>query len=366
MNTVTIEDSSSAFGLLVQTADWLLLSTLVLLIAQVAVICLAGKSPGIRNAIWRMALTSLLLLPVLQWLLPEIQVRIPISFSSTLPVSDAVLGNYAGMAMAVVALLIAFGAMRNLLQLLMDLLAVSRATRHTTPCADAELAGLLDNLCQHNGITQPVSLYLADSVASPCTWGVFQHRVILPANALDWNHEVCHCVLGHELGHVARNDWFFFILGRVTASLYWFNPLVWTALAGLEAEAEKACDDIAIDDSGCRFMYADCLLSMAENMRPGAIYSKPAMLGNHSQLSKRIAHILHPHPDRHFIPRESFIPYLFATTLLTTGLASVQVLFQADQSGTSNTVQIEKLIPIHYVPAHSQEFNTLMASVGDH
>ena len=337
--------------------DWLVVSTLILLMAGLLNFFLARKSPSFRNANWRMAFVALALLPLLQWLGPELGIAIPISLNESLANSSLAFMPSMTNLLVWLALLYCMGAAFNLFKLTSDIRAVMRSSTNCQPCENPELAAQLAELRQRNGVTQPVSLSLSSAVKSPSTWGVFKHRIILPTAAQNWEPVSSQCVLGHELGHIARNDWFFYVLSRLVASLYWFNPLAWSALARLEAEAEKSCDDIAIDDSGCQFAYAECLVSMAQTMLPGASKYKPGMLGNAHQLTQRINHILHPQADRHHIPRESFLPYLFTAVVLTCCLSSLHFNFQTKEDSQLPGL----LIPVHFVPANSDEFDLLMS-----
>lgn len=337
--------------------DWLVVSTLILLMAGLLNFFLARKSPSFRNANWRMAFVALALLPLLQWLGPELGIAIPVSLNESLANGSLAFMPPLANLLVYLTLLYCAGAAFNLLKLTGDIRAVIRSSTTCQPCDNPELAAQLAELSQRNGVTQPVSLYLSSAVRSPSTWGVFRHRIILPTAAQNWGTVSNQCVLGHELGHIARNDWFFYVLSRLVASLYWFNPLAWSALARLEAEAEKSCDDIAIDDSGCQFAYAECLVCMAQTMLPDASKYKPGMLGNAHQLTQRINHILHPQADRHHIPRESFLPYLFTAVALTCCLSSLHFNFQAKEDSQLPGL----LIPVHFVPANSDEFKLLMS-----
>src|SRR6185437_5803676 len=71
--------------------------------------------------------------------------------------------------------------------------------------------------------------------------------------------------LVHELEHVRRRDWPIQILARVVCAMYWFHPLVWTAVRRLSVEAERACDDAVLIqcDSAA---YAEQLVRLARRL----------------------------------------------------------------------------------------------------
>jgi beta-lactamase regulating signal transducer with metallopeptidase domain len=53
-------------------------------------------------------------------------------------------------------------------------------------------------------------------------------------------------VLLHELSHAKRLDCAARLVGQLACAVYWFNPLAWLALTWLQAESERACDDLVL------------------------------------------------------------------------------------------------------------------------
>ena len=95
----------------------------------------------------------------------------------------------------------------------------------------------------------------------PMTWGLWRTRLLLPAQAAEWPAEQRRAVLLHELGMAKRRDCLT-QLGRGCAfALYWFNPLVWVAWRRIQAERERACDDLVLNTGHAASAYAEHLLS---------------------------------------------------------------------------------------------------------
>ena len=78
------------------------------------------------------------------------------------------------------------------------------------------------------------------------TWGVWQPKVILPAEARGWPEDRIRIVLAHELAHVRRGDWLVQLAAELLRAIYWFNPLLWIACRQLRRESEHACDDAVL------------------------------------------------------------------------------------------------------------------------
>jgi hypothetical protein len=68
-------------------------------------------------------------------------------------------------------------------------------------------------------------------------------------------------ILAHEAMHARRRDGWWSLLAQLFASLLWFHPLAWWALAALRHDQELACDAAVLRErNGCRRSYAQAML----------------------------------------------------------------------------------------------------------
>ena len=244
-----------------------------------------GHSAAARVALLRLALVLTLALPVLVMLLPALRIEtgappppillpaaadISVPYTApAAPVIDwrlAVIGAYAAIA-AVLLIRLAF-----------DIAALSRVSRSARRVDDAGWRQALQRACPD------ARLLVSDRIAAPLSWGV--HPVIvLNAAALE-RPEDAEAVLTHEAGHIRRGDWLFLILARVTAAVFWFNPLVWWLHGELVQRSEEAVDAYAVARLD-RTAYASALLGFAGTLSLGA--ANGMMKGG---LARRISLIL--------------------------------------------------------------------------
>ena len=105
-----------------------------------------------------------------------------------------------------------------------------------------------------------------DARLSPITWGWLKPTILLPATASDWSPNRLRPIVQHELAHIARADWPLLLLADLTASLYWFHPLVWVMRRRIRVESEKACDDSVLRFGTTPGAYAELLLEIARSM----------------------------------------------------------------------------------------------------
>jgi hypothetical protein len=77
--------------------------------------------------------------------------------------------------------------------------------------------------------------------------------------------EARQAALVHELTHIKRHDRRTQAIAQLACALYWFNPLVWYAAAGLARERERACDDEVLRFGAKPSAYATLLLDLARS-----------------------------------------------------------------------------------------------------
>lgn len=113
------------------------------------------------------------------------------------------------------------------------------------------------------GLTSPVAVRQLRRDASPHVAGLFRSVVMMPPSAATWTLEARQAALVHELTHIKRRDRSTQALAQLACALYWFNPLVWYASAGLARERERACDDAVLRFGAKPSDYATLLLDIA-------------------------------------------------------------------------------------------------------
>lgn len=108
----------------------------------------------------------------------------------------------------------------------------------------------------------PVSKGIKQSefVDSPFVLGLIRPVIYLPFGME--SGDVAY-VLAHEEAHIRRRDHWWKPLGFLLLSIYWFNPLLWTAYILLCRDIEAACDEKVIKNMGRedRRAYSTALLN---------------------------------------------------------------------------------------------------------
>ena len=145
------------------------------------------------------------------------------------------------------------------------------------------------------GTGAPIPVYLAEGLASPCLFGVFQPAVFVTPEAAK-NPDILRHVLAHELTHYAHKDHIWSLLRILALALHWYNPLVWLAVVLSKRDGELACDEGAVArlGEGERIPYGRTLVDMVacQSLRPSDLLScSTAMSGGKKSIQQRISRL---------------------------------------------------------------------------
>lgn len=303
--TPALTDPHTAFAIDL-AIDILLKASVVIAVAGLANWWMRRASAALRNAVWTVALGSLLLLPLLSATLPTW--RLP-PFDATIDAKVAVASDpgyqpeqgdrdAAGAAYAAtsggshvrngssrtsaevgpmpetraaralsaidIALLIWYSGVLVLLgRIGLNGLRIHRMTQEAKEPA-AELSERANRLVTGAGIERPVRILMSDAARAPLTWGALAPVVILPEAAANWPDERTRVALLHELAHIKRWDYPALLIAEIACAIYWLNPLVWLAAKQGAMERERACDDEALYSGVPSDVYAGHLLAIAQ------------------------------------------------------------------------------------------------------
>ena len=108
------------------------------------------------------------------------------------------------------------------------------------------------------------NIYFSDKVDSPAVYGIIKPRIVIPES---FKGKDLGYIIRHEKTHIKRLDNLWRILGFITASVHWFNPLSWVFLNAFLNDLELACDEMAVAgfEKEKRKEYARTLLECSQS-----------------------------------------------------------------------------------------------------
>jgi beta-lactamase regulating signal transducer with metallopeptidase domain len=253
-------------------------TTAVLLSAAILASLLRRAAPSTRHLVWHSGIVIALLAPFIAPLAPRIVVpwvplvpTVPtVEFQVAPTVSTAPsieLATQQNVALGTIGTLGTLGTFVVgswfLFCWLLSGLSVWRGSRPAPEAWVNEARGI----CQRLKLRAPISVRQSRRDSSPHVAGFFRSVVMMPPSAASWTVEARHAALVHELTHIKRHDRRTQAIAHLACAIYWFNPLVWHAAAGLARERERACDDQVLQFGAKPSAYATLLLDIARTAR---------------------------------------------------------------------------------------------------
>jgi len=308
-------------------------SAIVLGVVWMAALLLRKRSAAARHVVWTTGFAALLALPLLSVSLPAL--RVPVApqwlppdlfFETTATLRNSEAPAVQPASTAVHAgtvpwrpnwpLWLAFawlgGAALSFSHMLVGWIAVQRMRRNARPFPA--------------GIESGVGVLETAPGSMPAACGLFRPVILLPADAREWSEERRKFVLLHEAAHVRRGDMATHFLARIALSLYWWNPLAWTAWREFLKERERAADDLVLNSGARASDYAAHLLDIARSMQSTAGVAAVAIpMARVSQLEGRLLAILDAGRNRASFGRASVVAAVLLAAVFVLPVAAFQI-----------------------------------------
>lgn len=184
-----------------------------------------------------------------------------------------------------------------------------------------ELQRLFKTICHKMDLKKGISVFESGIAKTPMVIGVIKPMVLIPIGLLtSMTPEQVEAILAHELAHIKRKDFMVNLIQSGMEIIFFFNPFVIWISSVIRKERELCCDDIAIELTGDKMLYANTLVECKEYRSP--VYSMN-FVSNRKPLLNRVRRILGLSKsslsrfDRFFVGL-CFIALVFTTAILTT------------------------------------------------
>ncbi len=232
-----------------------------------------------------------------------------------------------------------FGFLVSLAPLVLGKLSLWHLKRSSRAITDGSWLTLFRRASGELGLDRPVEMLASDRRSMPMVWGIFKPKLLLPSDTSGWSVQRRWVVLLHELGHVRRWDCLSKLICQIACSVYWFNPLAWVAFKRLQAEGERACDDLVLNAGSKPGDYAEHILQIASGLEAKlfAAHSGIAM-ARPSKLEGRLLAILDSKRNRRAWTRIGIL----AATILVAGLVAITATLKASPGGGETAAPVRK------------------------
>lgn len=300
------------------------------------------------HLIWTLAITALLVLPVLGAALPGWRIEelsVPTFMQPAPPVMEATVSQTGAAVSRPPAVhgsasrlgviegglaLYLLGIMVCLFRILASNWRIAGIVRRSCEVKDHAWVSLAQDLAPSMGVGRPVRLVYSAEARIPMTYGAHRPVILLPKDAHDWSSERRRAVLLHELAHVVRLDCPIQWLTTIVCALYWFHPAVWYAASRLRRERERACDDHVINAGMSAGVYATELLDVARAYDRNRLATVAALaMAEHSELAGRLLALMDGVRSRTVPSRRGILAAFLGAAAVTIPIACLQP--QADR-----------------------------------
>lgn len=301
---------------------------LLLMIIAVLYLLLRKSSAALRHFCLLMGVIALLVLPVTAFLIPDMAWQfpfsrllfdyLPFSWKEYLLKTAYVQIEPVGWQMTLAIYLLVSTSL--IFYLVIGYLQLWFIYRQSSPVADEDSLEIIAELKQLLGVRRKVNLVISKKIESPCAWGFWQPKILLPASAAEWSHEQKISVLMHEMGHIHRQDTLSLLLVKITCAIFWFLPPVWWLAKKISTTAEIACDDLIYQLRDKHIQYAEHLLQFADHRNTSSV-AMP--MSGHSEIYQRIMSVLDTKKPRDNVKPEKIQYVLLMGILFLASVASI-------------------------------------------
>jgi beta-lactamase regulating signal transducer with metallopeptidase domain len=351
------------------TADWIFLTafhSLWLSLAAILILRTRKLSSSVTRATWcTFIVISLLVLPMVTWLVPRIDARaqpdqkdfvgmnaVIVHFQA--PLLDSLLGmktahiNQGRVLINQFGLLWLLVALGGLGRLLYELAFLKGYCNGLQEIEDDRVSAILQEINRCFRFRRKARIYVSPKLASPISVGTQIPSVILPASLYSSIEDgELRAILLHELAHLHHYDHLLGLAQRLVKAMYWWNPFVYRLCGALSVAREEVSDNYAISGIESAAKYARLLVSLVE--KTSLINRMPCTAGManpYISLERRISGIVSKERDMRVKTSRRTISIIALAAVLLCGLAvigsQVQIfgLGQTPSSGSAGPVMV--------------------------
>lgn len=155
----------------------------------------------------------------------------------------------------------------------------------------------MGRIAQASGFSNWPEVVMLDGVFSPMLWGMGRRaKLVFPTElAARLDLAASDTLLLHELAHYSRGDHWIRLLELAAKLCFWWHPVVWIALKGIEVAEEECADAWVIErQHSPRRTYAEALLATIDFLNEQSVALPPVAtgLGEISLLRRRLTQIM--------------------------------------------------------------------------
>jgi beta-lactamase regulating signal transducer with metallopeptidase domain len=163
-----------------------------------------------------------------------------------------------------------------------------------------------------------IKIYVSKTIKCPLTIGFFKPLILIPLAAVNYlTKEQMEAVILHELAHIKRADYLFYLLQCIIERIFFFNIFSRMLNNIIERERENACDDWVLQFKYNSYHYAEALLKLGKLQTSSLAMAASGKKEN--MLLYRIKRLIH-NKEKNIDYEYTALRFSFLTLIIALGL----------------------------------------------
>lgn len=191
--------------------------------------------------------------------------------------------------------------------------------------------------CQKElNIEKDIQIVIQDKIQMPSLYGVFNTKILLTEEILNFSDNELKCIVAHELNHYKMNHHFLYMIFNIMERIHWFNPVIKLAFNTIKQDLEIITDNLVLKTNITVKEYCMAILKIAElcNLKESKM---PSICSGKKEIERRIIQM-----KNNNVKNSIFI--VVATILLVSVLT---ISFASDKVTKTNNDNLEMIGEIY-------------------
>ncbi len=191
--------------------------------------------------------------------------------------------------------------------------------------------------CQKElNIEKDIQIVIQDKIQMPSLYGIFNTKILLTEEILNFSDNELKCIIIHELNHYKMNHHLLYIIFNVLERIHWFNPVIKLAFNTIKQDLEIITDNLVLKTNITVKEYCMAILKIAElcNLKESKM---PSICSGKKEIERRIIQM-----KNNNVKNSIFI--VVATILLVSVLT---ISFASDKVTKTNNDNLEMIGEIY-------------------
>ena len=144
------------------------------------------------------------------------------------------------------------------------------------------------NECQKElNIEKDIQIVIQDKIQMPSLYGIFNTKILLTEEILNFSDDELKCIIIHELNHYKMNHHLLYMVFNIVERIHWFNPVIKLAFNTIKQDLEIITDKSVLKNNITIKEYCMAILKITElcNLKENKM---PSICSGKKEIERRI------------------------------------------------------------------------------